>query len=269
MNKETLEKLINSVNIEKIIDQVITNDCILVPDNFKVEDIEEFKDFRNRYRFYFSTKDINDFIQYCERFSQIGSQCFIHDDGIFASCIFDLGTLDQPLHQDHKAQLEPNMSYVYKIVNNLSESSLSQIECVHMIEDLSDCIALLDFEEKILSESLAKQAFRDITIEKYHSISNKIQDFSSSMSSMENVEAKNDVNLPRSIVIRCSPYMHLVPQHFKFAISLDERHEDKPKFRFRWIMEDRQKEQIKLEFKVKIQEGLKKTDISIYSGKSC
>jgi len=268
MNKETLEKLINSVNIEPIIDQVKSNDCILVPDNFSVQDVEKYQEFRNRYRFAFSTTDINDFIEYCEKFSQLGSQCLIDDDDIIARSIFDLGTLEKPLHQEHMALLITKMTYAYQTINNLSQSSLTQIQCVHMIEDLSDCIELLDFQEKILSEQSAKQAFRDITIEKYHSISNRVQDFSSSMSSMENIEAKNDVNLPRSIVIRCQPYLHLLPQHFTFAISLDERHEDKPKFRFRWIMEDKQKEEIKMKFKAKIQEGLKKTQLSIYSGVS-
>lgn len=238
---------------------------LVAPDNFEVKDLEQYMEYRSSYRFTFQTKSIKDFIQYGEDFDRVGALCFVDSSNMGARTVFDLGTLEEPLHQQHKAFLSLDKTAAFLALLDVNGNRMSQKQASDFIEDWADDIVIFNTSGDAMSPTQAANSLRDLTIETARSINTKIGDYSETMSAMEKVEAKNKDSLPGEIKFTCTPYLHLKKQVFKIRVSLITSG-DRPALVFRIIKLESIQEEIAEEFKSMLVEGFDGLKVNVYIG---
>lgn len=237
-----------------------------VPSNFKMNNIEEYQEFLSRYRMSFATTSIKDFVLYGHKFSEEGATCFVCQELMQADTIFDLGTVDKPLHKEHTAKLFLEKLAAFKALLNVNQEHLSQKQVANFIEDWGDLIQAYDRFDKEMTPGQAANAIRNLTIETARSLSVTVEDFSESMSDLEKIEAKSSSALPGMIHFTCEPYKDLSERVFSLRVSVLTSGE-KPTIGLRIVRLEQQLEAIAEEFKSLLENGLKKTQVTVYMGK--
>lgn len=269
MDKSAIEQIQQSANIPAMIDALniieTDNPVILTPDNFNLIDLERHMEFRTNYRYSFETTSIKDFIKYCSDYDQAGACCFVNQDYMSARTIFDLGTVDEPLHQDNKAKLLIKRTAAYVALLAVNGSKMSQKDASDFIEDWADELIIYSTTGDAMSPTQAAASLRDLTIEAAREVNSKVADYSESMSTMEKVEAKNKESLPGEIKFRCMPYLHLKERFFVIRVSLLTSG-DRPALTFRIIKLDSITEEIAEEFKDILVEGFEDAEAEVYMG---
>ncbi len=235
-----------------------------VPRGYELVDIEGKQEFLSRYRMQFATNSINDFIQYSKDFAQPGAACFVDASGMNAEIIFDLGTVEKPLHKSHKAGLSLEKTATFKAMLE-AEGKQNQKGAGDFIEDWADNIEIIDASGEGMTPTAASNAIRNLTIESARSLTSTVDDYSESMSAMERIEAQHKERLPSLIRFTCVPYLHLKPREFSFRVSVLTGG-DRPTLSLRLIKLEEMKEQIADEFKAVIVDGLFPTDAEVYMG---
>jgi len=87
-------------------------DAVLIPSDMTIQSTEHLQKFKNRYTGLFHTDSIKSFAEYANK--QPEKTCFIASDEPTALAVFDFGTIDDPLHAVHRAQLELERTAAYK-----------------------------------------------------------------------------------------------------------------------------------------------------------
>lgn len=269
MDKSAIEQIQQSAVQGMLIEHLenIENNVPLIvsPDNFSVTNLEQYMEHRSSYRFSFQTKSIKDFIQYGKDFDRVGALCFVDSSNMGARTVFDLGTLDEPLHQNHKASLSLDKTAAFLALLDVNGNRMGQKQASDFIEDWADDIVVFNTSGDAMSPTQAANSLRDLTIETARSINTKVGDYSEAMSAMEKVEAKNKNSLPGEITFNCTPYLHLKERSFKIRVSLITSG-DRPALTFRIIKLEPTREEIAEEFKGILVAGFAKAKTKVYMG---
>lgn len=240
---------------------------VVVPDGFKLQDMESFKEFKDDFRFNYSTSCIPDFAEYCQEFDQDGAKCFIAQSSMCANVIFDIGTQEKPLFQRNKASLQLDKTAAYSAILNINEVPLSQKQASEFIEDWTDQISVYDQSGELMSNAQAAKSLREITIDQINTRESKVGNYSESMSASEKIEARNQEKLPSDIVFVCQPYTGLDDRAFTLRASLLAGG-DKPRIVLRIVKLEKHVEDMASEFKDIVVNCFKENEIKTFIG-SC
>ena len=267
--KEIQKPMLNS-QVTSVLESkgdLLNSTIIAVPEGTELIDLEAYKQFRDHYRFNFSTTSIPDYSLYCDEFQQPGAKCFIDAKKMIAATTFDLGSEAEPLHQKHTAELALDKTAAYLAILDVNGQKLSQLDASNFIDDWSDNISVYNQDEVIMTNRQASEQLRDISIDKIRSSNSKVGSFSESMSQNEIIEAKKQESLPADIHFTCQPYTGLDDRCFVLRVQLLVGG-DKPFVSLRIIIIEAHKEDMANEFKDIIVDKLKATDIKTFIGRS-
>ena len=269
MQKDAIKQIQETANIPAIIEQVKVCETPLavVPDSMGVQSLEKFMPNASRYRLGFKTSSITDFIQYNTKFDQDGATCFVTAESMLAKTIFDLGTVDKPLHQENTAKLQLVKTVAFRNMIQYSDEKISQKSAAEFIEDWSDNIKAFGKDGEEMSNKLASAALRDLTIEFAREQNSKVSDFGESMSALERIEAKNQDSLPATFEFKCIPYQGLQERTLKIRVGILTG-SDTPRLVFRVLQLEALSEEIAEEFKDNLNEAFKNLNLETYIGEA-
>ena len=269
MNKEAIQQIQVSAHIPDLIHQIQSHDplvpTVVLPDGYHLSSLEDSMPNAARYRMFYKTTSIADFVGYADEFDQPGAQCFIHQSQMTAKTIFDLGTLNAPGHKEHSAKLTLDQTSAYQAILRLNGNTLSQKKAAEFIEDWADLMIVHSTENKTMSTIEAAVRLMDLTIESARSVNSQVEDFGEHQSKMEKIEAKNKELIPSEIHFTCIPFMGLEQRTFKLRVGILTT-EEKPKIVFRIVLLDSQEELMALEFKDKLVEAFIDMEIKTFIG---
>lgn len=269
MDKSAILQIQESSHIPEIITQLAESrthvPAVVTPSGFCIDSLEHLMEQRSSYRLKYATESIKDFIAYGVDFDQVGATCFVNSASMTALNILDLGTLDSPLHQKHKAELTLKETAAYKSILSVDGSHLSQKKASDFIEDWADNLVAFTNDGTTMTAKSAAAALRNLTIDAAKEVNSKIGDYSESMSVMEKIEARNIDKLPAEIHFKCVPYLHLEERRFVIRLSLLTSSE-KPQLIFRISKLESVKEEMAEEFKGILLEGFNGQETKVYMG---
>lgn len=202
---------------------------LAIPEGFKIESLECYLPKRARFKGHMRTNSVNDFGKYSLENKQDGTRCFIDKDTESAKVIFNLGDTENAGHGDFSALLELEKTAEYKALLSIHSGHATQKALAEFMEDWADFITCFDSEGEVVHITKAIGAVRRLVIEANAKAEHEVQDFRSSRSAMENIEAKTDTGLPSEILFQCSPFNELPEFNFHIRVSVITG-DDKPKF---------------------------------------
>lgn len=232
--------------------------AIVHPDSFSVSDIERYQAHRRNYRAQLTTESVEDFISYADEQGQ--SRIFVdakYKEGreMSARAIFDLGTVDAPLHADHEATLVLEPTAAFRAVRNINGTVIKQSQLADFIEDWLPNIELVDGED-ILKPQQAINAIRNVTIAATATSEHREENFRSARSAMEEIEARSNAGrLPGRILFTLEPHTGFTPITVELRVAV-RTGEEKPAFVLRWMRQEEQIDAIGQELISKLQGGL-------------
>lgn len=266
-DKETLQH-VEQLAIAAANNLVTDYETAMVPDGMRIEDLEIFQENRNRYRAIFDTNHIEDFAKYFKAHN--GKSCFINQEDMQAKSIFDLGTVEEPLHCRHRAKLVLVKTAAYKALLSVANPDshrhdfMSQKQLAEWIEDWQDFIVVKDEEHNVIPMGKAVSAIRRVTIEATAKQETNTQTFSSNKSTLESISASSDDDpLPGFIMFTCIPYHGLSEFDFLARISLITGKE--PQFSLKVTQLEQTQEEMADDFKNKLSDKLGK-DAKLFIG---
>lgn len=215
--------------------------------DFRIESLEQFLPGKVRFTGTLHTKSIEDFAAYSLANKEPGSQCFIDKDRASATAIFNLGDAKESGHADFRAVLELEKTAEYKALLSIHDSRLLQKTLAEFMEDWAHFITPLDKEGEPINITKAISAVRRLTIEANAKAEHEVQDFRSTRSALENIEAKTDHGLPSELLFECEPFNGLPTYNFYARLSIITGEE--PKFSFRIKHLEKAEEEIMENFK--------------------
>lgn len=269
MDATAIKEIQESANIKTLRDQLLldglSTDLALVPNSMKIESLEQYNEFAARYRLHFNTSSIVDFIEYNKKFDQEGAACFVEPVTMKAKSIFDLGTVDAPLHKQNKASLSLKKTAGFRAILELCDRKRRQKEAADFIIDWNDFIEVLDLSGKPMPNGAAVSSFSDLTIERAKEVNSKVSDFGAEMSDFEKVAAKNKDKIPALIKFKCNPYHGLKEREFNLRTSILTG-DDKPMISFRIAQLEAIEEAMAEEFKELLQTAFASSILETYIG---
>ncbi len=255
MEKEAIKHLQDDAVIDAINQVLIENDADLLalPESARLEDLEQYSDRRRRFRGTFATNDPKSFANYCVNnvSEQIKSGCFIDPDQMSAITILDLGTVNVPLHADHKAGLSLQKTAAFKALLQIEGKRMDQKSAAEWLEDWSPHLAATIRGEngpELYPLSKAIAAVRLVTLKTNTEQEHEDRDYGATRSTMASVEAKSrDQPLPNFLEFTCNPYHGLQERTFRLRIALITSDGD-PEFRFRMVQAEQEQEEMADDF---------------------
>ena len=231
--------------------------------DFSLTSLERYLPNKMRFTGSLATKSIGDFANFSLANKSEGTQCFIDKDSASATVIFNLGNTEIAGHADFTATLNLEKTAEYKALLNCNEKQLSQKQLAEFMEDWADFITPLDKEGEPINIARAVSAVRRLTIEANAKADHEVQDFRSSRSALENIEAKTEHGLPAELLFECVPFNEL-PEHC-FYVRLSVITGEEPKLSFRIKRLEKAQDRIMEEFKVIVEDKLHE-EIPTYMG---
>lgn len=218
----------NAINQRLIVDGI----PMIASDNrLDLHSIEKYCPNRIRFRGNFKTSSVGDFIYYANE--QKFADVFIDQDKMTANAIFDLGTIDEPLHQEHQSNLILKPSAAYNKLLSVNGTRFSGKRLIELLEDYHANITVLGKESVIGSEppvinmAMAILALRNAKVKTQIEKENKIEDFSESSSAFAQIDVQNeDGSNPVYIDWTCKPY-----QGLKLPLQAPSQNDDENELR--------------------------------------
>lgn len=267
----TLREIQESANIPELIKQIEQSGnktpLALIPKSMAVHSLEKYMPEASRLRMHFSTESIEDFTAYCKKFDKEGASCFIDGNTMSAKTFLDLGTEENPLHQDHSASMGLEKSAAYIALLQACSRELNQKAMVEFLEDWSDQVVMVGFGSEVMLMSAAIAALRDMTIDSVKSSTSEIQDFSENMTSSEKIEARNQNKLPIAFIFKTVTFLGLKEREFHVRIGILTAYE-RPTLSIRILQHEKLKDEMVSEFKEVLVKGFSKLKIDTFIGRA-
>ncbi|WP_444893413.1 DUF2303 family protein [Microbulbifer sp. TRSA001] len=209
----TIDVAIRSKDLEKPV--------LAVPTDFRLHDLECYLPGRTRLRGAMQTIALLDFISYSlDHRKDKDSACFVDPARMSAETIFNLGTDAKPGHADFSAEVTLIKTAEYKALLDINGQRLSQKELAEFLEDYAENIVCYAPDGEAIPISEAVAAVRCLTIEASRKADYEVQDFKSSRSDLENIEARSEKTLPAGFKFECVPYNDLSIRTFDLRLSV-------------------------------------------------
>jgi len=226
---------------------------VIVPDSFKVVDLERFQHGRSRFRGTYSTHSLADFGAYVVERSAADARGFIDQDAMSCIVLFNIGTPDQPGHADDRAVLRLKASAAFAAVQAVCGQSLAQKAMSDWIEDWNQHLTATDENGASMSIAKAIAAVRTITVKASSESDHAVGETRASRSTMDAIEASSKETLPAWLDFKVIPFEGLGEQVIRLRMSVITSG-SQPVLKLRWLGEEAQREAIAQEFKKVLEE---------------
>ncbi|MDP5208874.1 DUF2303 family protein [Microbulbifer sp. 2205BS26-8] len=193
---------------------------LATPDSFRIHSLEKYLPGRNRYRGLMETVALEDFTSYCLEFGGDESACFVDPQRMTARTVFNLGSVLEPGHADFTAKLSLIQTAELKDLLQLNGERCKQKRMAEFMEDYADNITCYSSDGEAIPNSKAVAAIRRLTIESSRKEEHETQDFNTSRSALEKIEARSDEGLPAGFRFECTPYNGLDARSFDLRLSI-------------------------------------------------
>jgi len=238
---------------------------VLIPEGMKLASIEKMNQYRNRFSGDMETRSIDSFSNYVNKHANEDKPavCFIKSASPVARVIFDIGTLENPEHCEHRASLELVKTSAYNALLRVSceegqqfghrNGNLTQNNLAEFIEDHSHCIRLGNNDGDI-STNEGILAIRNVIIDAGVKSEHKINQLSTSTSAIEQIAAKSeDAPIPTRLYFKCNPYEGLKERELSVRISLGIDGREGIRFSLSIVGYEKEAEEMQEEFKTLVQ----------------
>lgn len=236
-----------------------------LPDNFKLANLEQYLPGRCRYRGTMKTVALKDFMDYCEKYEDEGSECFVDPQRMTARTIFNLGCTGEPGHADFTAELSLVKTAEYSALLDVNGSRTTQKTMAEFMEDYSDSIVCFASDGEVIPNSKAIAAIRRLTIEASRKEDHEVQDLKASRSALESIEARSDHGLPSGFRFECIPFNGLEVRSFDLRLSVLTGG-DAPSLVARIKRLEEAQEEMGRELQEKLSVAFRSSDIKTYIG---
>ena len=223
-DKEAIEALQEGASIEaayKAVKDAIemsAGAAVALPSEYTLHDLEKFLPNRRRARGIMSTSNVASFVNYTEKYAELGACVFVDSLSMRAVSVLNLGADQDAGHADNKAELCPEKTAAFKALQLVATGAgKSQKDVAEFLEDWPSNIKCFNDDGEI-TRPLAIAAIRKLTIESMRKIESEEKQLSSSKSAFESVQATSSNPLPTTIYFDCQPYTDL-PTHL-FVLRL-------------------------------------------------
>lgn len=248
INKEALQ-YIGDLALAGAAKSLDTNTpVVLVPESSNVVDLEKFQAGRSRFRGTYSTHSLADFTTYVVDRAVADARGFIDQDAMRCTVLFNLGTPDLPGHADDRAILGLKATAIFKAVQEVKDSNLTQKQLSDWIEDWSQHLGAVSEEGEDMSLAKAIAAVRTITVKASSESAHTVAETRASQSTFDAIEASSKETLPAWILVSLHPYEGLGEHEIKLRVSVITSGST-PVLKLRWVGEEAQREAIAQEFK--------------------
>lgn len=212
IDASAIEKLAGwQTDIAKTIKDQTAGRALFVPPGVQLDDAEKFMPAPFQHRHTFRTSRLDDLIAYAtSQSADYSEECaptaYVNRDGKGAAIIFDHGTQIMPLWGHHRAYLTLESTQAWTALIAMCGQSHPQLNIIQWLEDWGDLIAP-HIEDAPISLQRAIHVLRRIKLEAKANQITAEGDFSSSKSTMENIEASGDTDaLPTHFILSTPVY---------------------------------------------------------------
>src|SRR5690554_3807820 len=266
-------KIVQVEAIQKFLQEQTDGSTIALPEGVKVADLEQYLEFRRRYRGTMNTNLIDEFVEYAKgtvdggynSFAVDNFPCFINPQHMRAVAYFNLGDVDNPGHGDHQAKLSLQKTEAFQELLGINGKRFDQRQLAEWLEDWIDHLQTFAEDgrtELPLAASVA--AIRRITIGTNAEATSEEQTFSSRRSAMAEVEAKHKDQLPAFLKFTCEPYQGLQERTFTVRLSLITG--EKPQISARIVRLETAQEDMAKELEEKLRSGFEDSEVRTFVG---
>lgn len=232
---------------------------VMLPENFKIHDIEKFKLNRNRFRGAFKTTSIADFVTYIKSRKDLAQspRGFIQNEGALAAkAFFNLGDNGTPGHGDDVSILTLHRTPEYQALLQL-KSQMNQTALAIFLQDWRFSLVAFNAKQEEITVSEAINGVRNIKILQKTETQSQQRDTGHTRSALENIEASSTSdNLPSHFTLLTTAYNGLNKHDLDLRLEI---HTDGgiPTFTVSIIRHAAVIEEIAQDFKAVITEQLK------------
>ena len=197
---------------------------VALPDNFKLQSLEQFAANRYRARGTMATKNVADFAKYLESEGQDdGSRVFVDADAMRATAILNFTSDDGPGHCDNTATLTLEKTAAFAKLLQMDGSSKSQLDAAEFFEDFAPALKFFgkdaDGNSIEIAVPKAVAAVRKLSLESSKKLESEKDQLSASKSTFDSVRVANDL-FPSHVYFECIPYHGLASRTFVLRIGV-------------------------------------------------
>lgn len=217
---EELVKLLEALKLKNI-------DAIAVPEGFRIEHLEKYRENRERLTGTMKTTIVDSFQLYVDTFMPEGAKplVFIEPARMAARCAMNFGTTDKPGHVDHWAELELESTSAYRALLKIAPPDgarrQNQREAAEWCEDYVQFCTFHgpDPQGEEILPATAIKALRNLKIEAKATSQSGVGNFSREKSLMESTQVDTSEGMPHFIKFRCTPYKDLTERVFLLRVG--------------------------------------------------
>ena len=243
--------------------------AIIVPEDYKIQNLESMKANPNHFRGTFSTRVLSQFIYYIGKNGSANTGVFINQDIMSATAILDMGNPDLPEWGKHRADAALKLTPAYSALIGFHDARLDQQNFIDFAEDWQDNI-LFYYDEPEKADALAFKSIiktlRKIKTSTTAVAENAVENFSRSRSAMESIEiTAGNEKPPTGFLFKVIPYDGF--DEVTFDCPLRAITDDKAvKLKYRIVQLAQHQLNIANQFKEKIVSGIKINELAIFIG---
>lgn len=199
--------------------QLLNTPIVVVPEKFSVESMERHLANRVRARGQMATSVVEEFVGYVDTRTQEDMRCFINEDHMSATNIFNFGNDAAPGHCDDTAVLTLKKTAEYKALDAMDGERRSQQKMAEFLEDWAPNITFISEQGEQLAPAKAISAVRRITINASAKSETEQTNFRSERSALESISVDSSNGLPAEIHFVAPAYIGLQPFRFECRLS--------------------------------------------------
>jgi uncharacterized protein YfdQ (DUF2303 family) len=224
MDKTAIEQIQQSQTAQAVQSAVNSHNpdmpVVVVPEKFSVENLERFSLNRVRSRGQMATSVVDEFVGFVDSRGQTDMRCFINEDHMSATNIFNFGNDVVPGHCDDIAVLTLKKTAEYKALDNMDGERKSQQKMAEFLEDWAPNITFISEQGEQLAPAKAIAAVRRITINASAKSESEQTNFRSERSALESISVDSSSGLPAEIHFVAPAYIGLQPFRFECRLAV-------------------------------------------------
>lgn len=242
---------------------VVDGQAVALPDSMSVHDLERFMPTRRRFRGVMETEQIGAFCEYTE--AQGEADVFIDTEGMCATAYFDMGTLDEPGHCEHRSRVNLKQTAAYFAMKKVNGQVMNQRELAEWMEDWGRFIKCFDSDGEDMHISKALASVRKMTVETARKLESEEQNMGRQLSAMERIEVSSEGKTLGGVMFTCTPYPGFEERTFRLPLSALTGGEN---IRLKLRVQELEaiQEEIAEEFRNKVEAHLTDEDFNVWMG---
>lgn len=212
----------NSAIITEKLNDIIDKggDLVVIPDRYRIEDLEHLRDKRRQPRGVFSTRHFGDFVSYAAARDSEHAVMYIDPENMRAEAIFDyaagLG------HARDRAVYQARLTEAAQALVDLCDrGNIDQQDLIQYLEDWAGDVLPFSTDGNLLDTAAAVQIVRNLTLERAKTIKQVRGDFEYEQSAAEKAALRKEGEMLGGIELRDVVWQGLkTPSTLRAKLSL-------------------------------------------------